>query len=462
MIQPTRIPLGHLYSSGVQPNHVYSPEEDELISLLGDKEGYIQKKQYDEIGKIMADIKEPELLPKIQPKALARIEKYKQDLMDLYKGQRDRRKLSEANLLKADQMKRELKFDLSTLGQLKVDFDKETHKLAEYLGRQLLTTDEAAEIESEFYAKAADPNVGFADVPFYSQMLAQKVAPREREQKVKAQAEQEKQFNDRLFGLYKQWNFTEGGTKGRNDASVRQNIEASHPSGSTQWQMLDDELAQRNFYPEGVITEADKKSYLTRISKSGYNPSEASRGSMNITNTFGGKDKYKLKPIKQGDFTYFNFSGKPVSDIYGEYSGKYTTIKRDDKTNELQVFLSQVVNSKNEPIDLDSREGLYFMETTGAKRDPNKAGGVWLPYNEAVEGALQMNDIDTEVVSGKPGAYTPPGSKTAKPADKSSVKVKWYQFKDSKGNWRDVTKAFIEQYGIDLDAAIKSGDIKEK
>ena len=178
MIAPTRIPLGHLYSTGVQPDVQYSPEQQEFINLLTNKDQYLQDQQYAEVGKLMAAVKTPELLAKLQPKALERINRHKQDLMNLYKMQRDRRRLSDENLLEADRLQRELMFDLSSLRQTTEDFLKSQDDISKYAAGGYITPDEVVQLQNEFYAKAADPNTNFGDIPFFSQMLGRAVNPK--------------------------------------------------------------------------------------------------------------------------------------------------------------------------------------------------------------------------------------------------------------------------------------------
>lgn len=180
-------------------------------------------------------------------------------------------------------------------------------------------------------------------------------------------------------------------------------------------------------------------------------------GGNTYVNAAGVKPKYNPRVIKKDGYTYYNFSAKPVPDSYGDVEGKYSDVRvAPDGTAE--VFMKQIVNAEGKQVEINTDADVMSLFPDGkAKRDPNKSGGVWLPYNDQVEWALQVNEYNTDDIKARKGEYTEPGEKVGgEPA-----KVKWYKFKRKDGTWQNVTMSALQDAGIDVKSAIAAGDIKE-
>lgn len=396
---------------------VYTPPKDATennlssIAALQDPTGTLQRMQAEKVIGAMADLKTDGIDNIYRQRALDAINGFQQFATGLYGKNTglNRLTLDGQQQLEQTQKARETLTDLNALRGLSADYRKTIDEAAQDFKSGTITREDYNRFVTELDGLTSGAK-SIGDLP-----MAHAVYNRFLMNKPEAyNLKKETEFANQMFGLYKQWNYTEGGTMGRNPQNVRRNIDNTFPPGSQQWAILDSELSTRNFYPPSAVTEDQRREFLTKASISGYNPKEVGQSnSFNINNQYGGKDKINPVTENKDGYTYHNFSWVDAKDIYGQYRGTYETVRvAPDGTAE--VFLSQVVNNEGKPLDT-SQDLPLTLRDAGAKADPNKAGGVWLPYTKSVDAALQGNNIITAGIGGKKAGYTPPGEKVSGP-----------------------------------------------
>lgn len=317
MMQPAHIPLGHLYSSGVQPVHQYSPEEQELVSKLVNRDQYLQDQQAEQVGKLMASVRMPEILPELQNKALARLTKYKQDLMDLYKSQRDKRKLTSENLLKAKQLEYGLNFDLSTMKQIKDDFDKANVLATGYASRGLLSQEEEAQALDKWKSVLKDPNAGLTDIPLYSTQIRGIVTPKEKAE------------NELL--KYKQ------------DVELRKSTIATVNEGVDQQEKFDEEKVKRNVQslPQTIKDHFGGEDAILQMAKDSWIRKSPTPPNWLQINNANKKEPILIEPVLNPDI---NGSTFPLNSVPVPWSGQfeYTDEGGKKKTTAAKGEITQI------------------------------------------------------------------------------------------------------------------------
>jgi len=267
------------------------------LGALQDPRGTLETLQSDKVIKQMADLKTEGIGNLYSEKALQAIKGFQDYSMSLYKSRKgfNRLTLSAEQQLDEKNKYRDLLFDINALKELTKTYNETMQEVARDVRAGIMTPENYREFEKLLDEKIASAKT-IRDQPdaraVYNNFLTEKPEI----MTLKKQTE----FAATMFGLYKQWNYTEGGTKGRDPVAVRQNIENSHPSGSQDWAILDSELTARNFYPAGIATEDQKKGFLTQASISGYNPSEG-RVRTNIYNEYGVSHPKLVNYVKDGD-----------------------------------------------------------------------------------------------------------------------------------------------------------------
>ena len=185
MMQSANIPLEHLYSTGVQPEHQYSAQEDEMLNLLFNKDQYLQDQQNTQVGALTAKVIKPEITPDLQWKALQDIDNYQNSLKALYTTQKDKRKLSSENLLQAQKLKNDLDFKLSAYHQNTVNFDSTMKSLDEMVAHGYITSEESIQAVNDYRKAAADRNItSNADMPLLSAIVSKYASPRIKAEKI--------------------------------------------------------------------------------------------------------------------------------------------------------------------------------------------------------------------------------------------------------------------------------------
>jgi len=412
------------------------------IAALADPAGTLERLQAEKVAAMAADLKLDGIDSLYRQHALDAINGWNQsNLQQLKQNDKlSRLTLSGPQKIESDRKYRELLTGLNAMRDMSSDYKKTIEQAHKDVNDEILTPEDYHRFEDEFNTKL-NAAKSIEDLPYahavYNNFLYKNPQIRN--------LRRDKEFNDQMFGLYKQWNYTEGGQPTRSEKNVRDNIENSFPSGSQQWVALDNMLQARNFYPPSAQTEEQRKQFLTVASKSGWNPKELSQQHTSIYNNFGGKDKINPVVQQKNGETYYDFSWvSDINDIYGPYKGRYTTVKvgPDGKS---YVYMTQVVNAKGEPVVFDENLTLE-QQKMGAKSDPNKAGGIWLPYNEKVEAALQGNNVITANIGGKKGWYTAPGEQVESPHKPGT-----YYYNGKPYSYDDLINA-----GVDVKAAIKA------
>lgn len=402
MMQAAHIPLGHLYSSGVQPQHEYSQQEDEMINLLFNKDQYLQDQQNAQVGALTAKVVLPEITPDLQWKALQDIKNYEDKVKALYVTQKDRRKLSSENLLQAQRLKNELDFSLSAYHQNTANFDSTMKSIDDMVGRGILTPEEGVSSVEEYKRNAADRNIkSNADMPLLSAIVAKYTGPRIKAEDEIKKATARTALRDKVVAQINQG----------------QDNQLSYDIGKR------DRLAT-SVDPRDIELAFGDIEKAKQFAADSWIKGKVSGGGAFSINMGGGKDKYPPVIEDVGGVVYHNFSGHPAQDMHGNITGKYTSVKvNPDGTAE--VFMTQAVDSKGNDIDTSGKSWEDFMKNTGAKSDPNMKGGVWLPYTKSVEGVLQGHDIITKNIKVKKyGRYTASSSNTATPVGNTSTPSK--------------------------------------
>lgn len=175
-----RIPLGHLYSTGV-PFHMTDEAqaaESGMMDMLLNRDQVIADKQAGQIGSLIADVKMGEILPDLQQRAMERITKFTNDTKGLYASQNNRTRLSQENLNKAMLMKQQLMADLSAMQQITKDYYTESKNIPDYVKNGYLNQTEVDLSDKEFRNAVRTPGTNFMDMPLYSVLMAKKVAPK--------------------------------------------------------------------------------------------------------------------------------------------------------------------------------------------------------------------------------------------------------------------------------------------
>ncbi len=176
------IPLGHLYSKTPYPQVEYSPEQEEMVNLLVNREQYAQDRQAQEAAALTAKVNIDKIRPELQGLALRDISKHEKDLRSLY----------------GDKMNRKNLYNLNTEGKAKVSLANTA--LLGRIGALEQFTKDAAEADKRYYALLAKGDAGFTmedyhavrkewedrvkaansvdDVPWLSQLTQERIEPK--------------------------------------------------------------------------------------------------------------------------------------------------------------------------------------------------------------------------------------------------------------------------------------------
>lgn len=197
------IPLGHLYSKTPYPQVEYSPEQEEMVNLLVNREQYAQDRQAQEAAALTAKVNIDKIRPELQGLALRDISKHEKDLRSLY----------------GDKMNRKNLYNLNTEGKAKVSLANTA--LLGRIGALEQFTKDAAEADKRYYALLAKGDAGFTmedyhavrkewedrvkaansvdDVPWLSQLTQERIEPKVKQANLVKEATQLQGLRDKLI-----------------------------------------------------------------------------------------------------------------------------------------------------------------------------------------------------------------------------------------------------------------------
>lgn len=374
------------------------------LAALQDPSGTLARLQAEEVAKATADIKMEDIDAQYQRLALKSLQDYQQNRMNMYKGNKkfSRLKLSGEQILEDQLAYKRMLMDINTLKQTSQENAQTMQEVYKMYASQVLTPEEYSEFEKrrqEADAKATD----IGSVPRYRNILNNYLQTKPQ----RVTADQTKWIYKTPEQLSFVFNKAQvGQTAFKPDVSTKQ---IGFIIGSPIWNNEIRPMMQKfGIFTPGMDLTAEAQA-MHKYNESQFNPKEYAPSSTNIYNSAGGKDRFKPLEQKVGNITYYDFGAKPVKDTYDQFSGEYSTIMVEP-SGKAWVYMRQVVNSKGEPIDVNDEKvlGSNYFKNTGAKKDPNKNGGVWLPYNDKVKWSLQTNNFDTDGIKATPGTYTPP------------------------------------------------------
>ena len=288
------------------------------FAAMQDPAGALAKIQSDQILKSMTGLKLDGITDRNKQLALDAIKGYTDKSKALYNSQSgmNRLTLGANEQLQEDNHFKGLLTDMNSLKEAEQDYKKTMDEAATDFKNGTITAADYAEFSKDIEDRFKNAKK-IGDVPLSHAVYNNYLTNKPVVGKLKDQLE----LNTAMFALYKQWNYTEGGTKKRDPVSVLTNIENSFPTGSAQWASLDNELTKKNFYPAGLTTEAQKKDFLTTASISGYNPKEGSTTTNNY-NQWGIKNEKELPFVVNPDGTKsWPFQGSSISYTHGPVKG---------------------------------------------------------------------------------------------------------------------------------------------
>lgn len=378
-MQAAQIPLGHLYSTGVQPSHEYSPQEDELINMLVNRDQYLQDQQLEQVGKMMSSVRFPDVLPRLQGKALASIEKHKQDLLNLYKSQKSKKTLSAENLLKAQQLRYGLESELKTYEYLSKDFnDKAGPAAMKWSADGLLNQQEESEELKKFYGYLEDNTRNLTDIPPYSEMLRAKVQPKlqkkQRDMTLDEIAKLEKPIVDKFQGK----SYTDA-----KQQEIESTIDLVYPGDALQWG--GEKYLSIGALPPNATRDDIKKVMANRIMAQAWTREKAPGNTTNVNLPAwerNQKPKYRVTEDKELYFTNKPTDGIVVTEAFGKVQpGDLFIPKRTITKNGRRYVLGTTVTKG----EFELGDG-YVKTSTGAKYNP-----VEVPLDDNVKDIIESN-----------------------------------------------------------------------
>lgn len=373
------------------------------ISALADPSGTLERLQAEQVARRVAEVKLDGVDNLYRQHALKSLNDYQQFSANQYKQNTglNRLNLTGEQTLAQDQKYKELLTGINALKDLSGDYKNTLTQAHRDVAAGIITPESYKAFEDELTAKM-NSATGIGDLPMahavYNNFLAK--MPYD-------WATMAKELKAGVDGLKPQKSVDKQGNE-------RYNVEKADPTQVVD-NMFDYNQKFRKFWldqvdgdPIAARAKANEFAQKYAIDNRTWGGTIKTGGNTYVTNDAGGKNKRKpLKTVKNG-VVYHEFGGKPVKDSYGDFSGEYTTIRENpDGTSE--VFLKQVVNAKGEPIDVNNNVSFTILKKAGAVKDPNKSGGVWLPYNDKVEWSMQANDFDMSDVKANKGDYVAPG-----------------------------------------------------
>ena len=329
---------------------VYTPPKDATennlssIAALQDPTGTLQRMQAEKVIGAMADLKTDGIDNIYRQRALDAINGFQQFATGLYGKNTglNRLTLDGQQQLEQTQKARETLTDLNALRGLSADYRKTIDEAAQDFKSGTITREDYNRFVTELDGLTSGAK-SIGDLP-----MAHAVYNRFLMNKPEAyNLKKETEFANQMFGLYKQWNYTEGGTMGRNPQNVRRNIDNTLPPGSQQWAILDSELSTRNFYPPSAVTEDQRREFLTKASISGYNPKEVGQ-STSIYNNYGVKNPVMANYTKEGNKTVWDFPKRDIPYTKDKVSGYLTAVYKEGDKWYGEFSVDQMVDSPNQ------------------------------------------------------------------------------------------------------------------
>ena len=334
------IPLGHLYSTGIQPNHVVSPDELELVDKLTNP-NYLADKQAAEVGRLMADVRLPEIEYDLKGKAVSRLDQYQKASEDLLRNQKgDRTKFNNASKLQLLKLRHDLNLDLSAMNQHLKDFNKTQGDVARYASQGVLDKDTEIATFNEYKKKLKDPLIGFGELPIYSNMIAEVVKPKlgqkqkENEDKLRKEAlavyePMVKDLSRQNFGPITQ-------------AQARKWVDDNYKDGSKGWDIIRNKMIFNGTISEITPDNEARDIYAEIGAKKAHK--------LNITSGWGAQGSQGLTyNVDENGNKVYN-----IESIGIQHSGK---VKLEDGT-EITVVNSDVIKLIERP------DGTKYRETT--------------------------------------------------------------------------------------------------
>ena len=402
MMQAANIPLGHLYSTGIQQNHETSQEELDLVDQLTNP-NYVNDKQALQMVALTHDIKYNEVQPELQRIAVQGVNDFVQQGKDLMNKQRNKKALVGDNLIQMQIAKNNLTNKISALQQISKDKEVADKTLTNYIAQGVITPEEVQLAQKRFaesMASAKDPQDVRLLSNLYSEYANAKITKVKAESEAKAFKEAEAVYEPGVKALSK-----EGYSKATPE-QARAWTDANYGENSQMWNYIRNKMIAKGQITEATTDDEARNIFAnelsTRIKKLNFIP-------FNLNQASGTKgNPYKIKFTKQSDGrNYANLGLVPVPYI-AEIEGNHVPGKVigviDDNGNKTMKFIwtekpqglmKQVNVDKNGAIELpldetiesiiDNGTGVLDYESIGKQSTPKSntksAPTKWTPPN---------------------------------------------------------------------------------
>lgn len=404
------------YTDNMMPESLYKPlPKMEAPALMGNlyalthRQEVLEHKQTDQILNMASQFKTQDLDYELASKAQSEIEDFKSSVADMYAGNKGmaRLTLTPAQRLDVSKMEKDLMQSIGWGKQATKYWGDAQKLMASAMQKGTISPDEFSQWSTEWEGKFKDKKTRLADVgnPYLDAVNYLNSKPQVQEGTLP---------KDKL-AFFKALNYSQTGeTSGEYDPNKTVSAFDTQLTST-------DVSALKNRWGMSNMSDDEFKQWALTGAKENFNPAElrARGGGFQFSfNPAGGKEIYKPTEEVVGNTKYHNISGKAPSDVYGNYTGKYTAI-RENPDGTASVFITQVVDGKGNIMSDKDAGYTSFMKSAGGKTDPNMKGGFWMPYTKSVEGVLQQNNIVTDKIKVKKYAsYTPQGATQKKTGGK--------------------------------------------
>lgn len=383
-----------------------TPELAANIEAIINPTEVLARKQTEQVLQLASQFKTDDLDYELATKGQREIEEFKTKVADMYKGNKGmaRLQLTSSQKLELSKMQGDLMKGIDWGKQATTYWGDAQKLMASAMQKGTISPDEFSQWSTEWEGKFKDKKTRLADVgnPYLDAVNYLNSKPQVQEGTLP---------KDKL-AFFKALNYSQTGeTSGEYDPNKTVSAFDTQLTST-------DVSALKNRWGMSNMSDDEFKQWALTGAKENFNPAElrARGGGQFSINIGGGRNKYRPTVEMVGDIKYHNVSGKAPSDVYGNYTGKYTAI-RENPDGTGSVFITQVVDASGNVVPAGDKAYKSFMESRGGKqetKDPNTKGGFWMPYTKSVEAVLQQNDIITDNIKIKKYATYTPQSATQK------------------------------------------------